>query len=131
MSVELQDNKLATVATTQTMTASFVDVGSEINVVGVEKLGIWIDLDINNSTDVVIQVLSKLVANGDEYSHIIPSSYSYTLPMADGFYKLPDFDTNRLMNYVQIQAKATVVGAPAAAIIRSCKITKKLVPSPW
>ena len=111
------------IATSQTVTGTFANLGDEINIRGFNKLGIFIDLDINNSTGVVIQVLLLNEPGGDQYTHLISSSYQWTLLDADGNYKLPDFELNGLANYAQLQVKATVLGA-TAAIIDRCYITE-------
>ena len=107
----------------QTITGAFADLGDEIAVSEYTKLGIYIDLDINDSTGVVIQVLLRTKPGGDDYTHLTSSSYQWTLDDADGYYKIPDFDLNNLVNYVQIQVIATVPGA-SPGVIDKCEIVK-------
>jgi len=107
-------------ATPYELTASFADVGSEIDVRGYNFLTLWVTLDIGTSTDTEIRILHKHESAGsDEYREIYlgsPAGLVSTVNLND--YQIAS-DANQLfkltinvigVHYIQIQAKDAANG---------------------
>lgn len=113
--------------TPQDITASWVDIGSEIVMAGFSELGLWIDLDINDSENVRIRVLAKNdeVSSTSEYNLPIKTVGSTDVKVESLYYEfnedddqkmLLEIDTSGHAKKVQIQIQAGTVGASAGQI---------------
>jgi len=111
----------------QDFTASWVDLGAEIDCSGFNSLVLWVDVDANDSVDMQIRALGKhTTAGADEYVFPIknPSSGTVTeispqyfefIEDSDNEYLIP-VEVDNLIGYVQFQIKAGTVGATAGQI---------------
>lgn len=115
------------ISAAQTVTASWVDLGAsfEIPTAGYNTMGIWFKMTVQNSTGVQIQALAKHTPEGtEEYSFPIESVSSSLIeispeliqfPNSNGLY-LIKLKLDNIIPYIQLQIKATAVGATAATI---------------
>ncbi len=95
---------------------TWVDAGAEIDCRGYSKLSLWVDLTVNNSTGNQLQILCKHTNAGtDEYVEETAADYQKTIGDADRkvIYR---FELDNNTPYVQIQTKATVLGATEATV---------------
>jgi len=114
----------STWVTTQDLTGSYADYGSEIDMRGFNKLGIYIVCDTNDSRSITLRVLAKHTSSGSDEYEIDGISTKVVRGAADSadlniYY---DFDTGNAP-YLQIQAYAGTVGASAGNL--SIVIDKK------
>lgn len=127
-----------TIASAQNVTTSWVDLGAavEVGTQGYKTIGLWLNIDINDSTNVRVRAKYKhTAADTDEYDGIIaaidvsgtpfntkvqPSYQEYDVD-ADGKVVLP-YDVANYIPYVQFQVTAEVVGVTPAQII-TAKVT--------
>ena len=117
----------------QTITANWADLGSEIKTEYYNTLGAYIKLDVNSSSDVRIRALAKHITDGtDEYVLPIKVTASTEVKVKDHYYEFDaDTDQNMLLTFdidgvvpvVQLQVQAGTVGA-TAGLITSLVIVK-------
>jgi len=93
----------------QDLTSSYADFGSEIDMEGYNRLGLYIDLDVNDSTDIYFKILGLDEIGGTEYDLYDIDAKKLTETDGSYYYEF-DVDTVR---YVQVQAYAGTVGATA------------------
>jgi hypothetical protein len=114
------------IAAPQDLTALWVDLGSEVDCRGYNTIGIWITLDINDSTDARIKVLAKHTFGGaEEYSMPISIVGATDVKITEEYMEF-DVDADQLIviscttaniiPYIQVQVQADVVGAVAGQI---------------
>lgn len=124
--IRVYNEKAQLIATTapQAFTASWVDLGSQIEVRNYERLAVWVNIDINSTNDVQFRVLYALESGGHEYQAVILSPGSSEVKF-EGEYLEYNVDADGrfvfevgLMgaNYAQVQVKAGTVGATAGQI---------------
>lgn len=124
----------ALISAAQALTGSFADVGGEIDVSGFSSLGLWIDLDINDSIDVQFKMLVKLADSAtDEYELPLIAATASKANIEPQLIELTNdanqkimipFSLDRVIKSVQIQVKAGTLGSPAG-ILTSAKVTKR------
>jgi len=117
---------LVAAAAPQDLTAAWADLGAELYVQGAQNLGLWLSVDINNSTDVRVRCLAKLEAAGAvEYSLPIRTVGAADVLIEDEYLELNvDADQNLLLGFqldglvpvVQFQVMTAVVGVAAGQI---------------
>lgn len=110
----------------QDVTAAWVDLGAEITMGGYTHLGVWVDLDINDSENVRIRALAKhTAAGGDEYFLPILSVSVSDIKIQDEYFEFnEDIDqkvlvkvpTDNLVPVIQLQVMAGVVGGTAGQV---------------
>lgn len=109
-----------------TLTTSWADLGSEIQMHGFNSLGIWVTLDINSSNNARIRALVKLTsAATNEYQLPIKTVGSTSVGIeaevfeftsdADGNFFF-DIDTRGHVGFIQLQGQVGTVGATGADI---------------
>jgi len=95
---------------------TWIDQGSEIDVRASKSFCGFVVLTVNNSTGNQIQILTKTELGGsDEYVQSDSGSYQVTLGDANIKIQLEDFNTSGV-SYLQVQTKATVVGATEGTV---------------
>lgn len=121
------------IAAAQNVTATWVggELGPEVPTQGYTKMGLWLNIDMNDSQNVRVRILNKHTSAGaDEYQSVINSVDTTGVPFnvkfqgeyleydvdADGLVVLP-FDVANFVPFVQFQVMAEVVGATAAQIL--------------
>ena len=86
----------------------WINQGEEINCIGSRIIGIWVDMEVNDSEGNQLQVLCKYKSDGvQEYVLMIQADYQQTLGDKDIKIMYP-FDVLEVP-YIQIQTKATDV----------------------
>lgn len=116
----------ALIAAAQNFTAAWVDLGGEIPTAGVTHLGLWLNLDVNDSLNMRIRALRKhTIAHADEFPgqvRVLSSSDIKTQPEyieidtdADQCY-LVSFPLDGVVPFVQIQIMAGTVGGTAGQV---------------
>lgn len=113
-----------------TLTTSYQDVGSEINCFGYKTAHIYISIDINQASDVVIYVLGKLDAGGTaEYALPIQATGTAEINVDKAEYEINyDADQHQMFRveiegvpFLQIQAKERTDGG-TDAVIEHCYV---------
>ena len=124
--------------TAQAVTASFVDLGEEQSMEGFTKLGLFLNIDINDSLNIQIQAIGKTKPGGTiEYLLPIRSANfsagqvgvkTFILEMVDDINQgiILEVETGNLIPFVQLQVKALTVGA-AAGQISNALVSKSYV----
>lgn len=122
----LGPEELVAPAAPQALTANWVDMGAELFVQGAGIIVLWVNLDINGSTNARVRLLVKRAGAGaDEYVFPIITQAAATVQVEDHFYEF-NVDADQLMvlpweldgayAWCQFQVQAGAVGAPAATI---------------
>lgn len=116
----------ALISSAQDFTAAWVDLGGEIEVNGARWLGLWLDVDINNTNNPQVRVLAKHTANhASEFSLPILTVGASDVKVEEHYIEfnvdadqkvLLSFDLDRVIPYIQVQIKAGTVGATAGQI---------------
>lgn len=87
------------------ITDSYTDVGSPINCKGYENIGVWLKLDVEDSTSVTINfVLLVSDSSEDEYRLVDTDNQLQVLPDLDGNYFV-QFTCDKAVPYIQVQVK--------------------------
>lgn len=117
----------------QTLTAGWVNLGAEINCEGALSIALWIDLDVNNSTNVRIRALARNAAGGSDYVFPIKTTYASNVKVQSEYIEL-DVDADQkiilettldgLVPFVQFQVMAEVAGVPAGIILSANRSAK-------
>nr|MDD3106289.1 DUF3383 family protein [Bacilli bacterium] len=107
-----QYSTVSTLVTTQDLTDSYVDFGSEIDVKGYSHLGVYIEADVNDSETVTLDILGRHTTSGDNYSIDGLTAKSLWTTAASDFKKYYEIDVGTIP-YIQLQAKAVTVGTAA------------------
>lgn len=117
----------------QNLTTSWADLGAEISVVGYTHLGVWVEVDINDSTNVRIRALAKHTQGGsEEYELPILSVGASDIQVEDAYFEFGDdadqkkllkICTDNIIPFVQLQVQTGVAGASAGQI-DTCYITR-------
>lgn len=116
---------------TQSVTAAWANFGAEINTDGHKCIGLWLDVTINNSTDVRIRALAVHTPSGDQYKLTDEVTTASVVAVAEEYYELTN-DVNQLIVIpialngvipsVQFQIMAGTPGATKASIIGNVTI---------
>jgi hypothetical protein len=124
----MQYQQVTLKSTSQALTASYADLGSEINCLGYKTLRVFADIDINDSQNVTFAVLGKLTENATaEYNlgQQVSSTAKYTVD-AEVFEINTDADQKICvkvdvtgLQFAQVQVKAGTAGAGPGAILSS------------
>lgn len=114
------------VSSAQTLTASFADLGNEIDASGYKYVTLYLTIDINSSNDVRIKVLGKHTVAGSEEYVFDPDLLNAADTTASTSYIEFDTDADQLatvripvdnaLPVLQIQASVGMVGATGADI---------------
>lgn len=128
MSTQLQNIGFQSVKTTaQNVTDSWVDLGVEIVAFGYNKIGLWLDIDINDSNNIQIRALAKNsnINTTNEYALPIQTVGTSDVKVEKEYFEfnvdedakyLLEIDTGGHATEVQIQVKAGTVGGTAGQI---------------
>jgi hypothetical protein len=113
-------------STPQDLTDAWADVGSEIDMRGYNSLGIWLNLDVNSSSNMRIRALAKLDSAGTtEYNMPIKTVGASAVLLENEYFEWNvdadnnfffDIETSGHVAYIQLQAQVSAVGATAAQI---------------
>lgn len=122
----IRENPFSLIAAAQNVTAAWVDLGPEIVVTPYTRILLWINLDINDSTNVRIRALGKLYENATlEYNFPIRTVSSAVVTVDDEFIEFDvdadqqmilEVETNGLVPILQFQVQAGVAGAAPGQI---------------
>jgi len=123
----------AVISAAQDFTTSWADLGSELDMKGFSKMGIFIELDVNSGQNMRIRALAKLDPAGtNEYNLPIRSINASDVKVepeytefnidGDANYFL-EVNTFGLAPYVQLQVMVGTDGG-ANAQVDSCEVTK-------
>ena len=132
------NNEPTIITTPQTVTASWVDLGPELDMSAWKRMGFWADVDINDANNVRFRALAKRLNNGAlEYTPVIQTNSSTDLGIVGGYYELTsdsdqqiylELETNGLIPVIQWQVEAGTAGA-SPAIIKSAFATYSNIPN--
>lgn len=131
-------NEPTIITAPQTVTGSWADLGGELDMTSWRRIGLWIDLDINDSNNVRIRALVKIAKNGAlEYVPVIKTISATDIGIIGGYYEFTsdsnqqayfELETNGLIPVIQWQVMAGTAGA-SPAIINSAYATYSISPS--
>ena len=133
--VRKQDNKgVALISAAQDLTASWVDLGNEIDVRDSESIGVWVDLDINSSQNARIRALAKQsIGAAKEFVLPIRTISASDVKLEDEYFEfnvdadqqmILAIDTDELIPFIQMQVMVGTVGGTAGQI-DSAEVTWK------
>jgi hypothetical protein len=116
----------ALISAAQDLTGAWADLGSEIKTSGFQHLGLWLNVDVNGSSDIRARILAKHAeAHADEFSLPIKTVGTSSVAIEDEYFELTDdvdqkiligVDLDGIVPVVQIQVMAGTLGAPAGQI---------------
>lgn len=116
----------ALISAAQNLTGAWADLGSEVKTSGFQHLGLWLNVDINDSSDVRVRVLAKHTeAHADEFSLPIKTVGASSVAIEDEYFELTDdadqkiligVDLDGIVPVIQIQVMAGTLGATAGQI---------------
>lgn len=113
---------VATLVTTQDLTASYVDFGAEINMTGHTKLGVWIIADVNTSENCDLRILGKHTsASADEFDVDGVDVKRLWSGVGADFKKYHEFEVGAIP-ILQIQAKVGTLGSAGNLSILITKV---------
>ena len=114
------------IAAAQDLTANWANLGAEMATGGAHFIGLYVELDINGSTNARVRALAKHESGGaNEYLLAIRTVGAAAVLVEDEYLEFNvDADQNMLLIsdldgvalYVQYQVQAGAVGAPAGQI---------------
>lgn len=115
------------IAAAQTLTGAWVNLGFEIDTRWDDTLGVWIDLDINDTENARIRALAKHESEGaDEYVLPIKTVSTSDVKVEDEYTEwnndidqkmLLGVELKKVIPFVQLQVMAGTVGASAGQIV--------------
>lgn len=119
-------DSIALISVAQNLTANWVDLGGEISTANVQHIGVYINLDINDSNNARVRLLAKHTSAGaDEYTLPI-RTVSASVVSVEGEYiefnvdadqkVILEFTLDGVVPFCQIQVQAGTVGATAGQI---------------
>ena len=121
------------ISSAQDFPAAWADLGGEIPVAGRTHIGLWIDVDVNDSTDLQLKILYKHTSgHADEFEMPIKVLSATDVKVEPGYFELNSdadqklylsFPLDGLVPYVQFQIKAGTLGAGTDAQIDSAVYT--------
>jgi len=94
---------------------TWVNQGALIDVTSASKIGVFVELTANNSSDIRIRSLVKSSAGGVLCDQLDPSMFIEPLGDADRTTQLRTFDCSDI-THIQLQTKAFIVGTTAGTI---------------
>lgn len=107
----------------QELTSSYTDIGSEIDVKGYTKLGVFVIADTNDSQDVLMKTLAKYEYGGvNEFDLDTAGETTLWSGTSSDFKKYYEIDVGAIP-FIQLQVKAGTVGTTAGNL--TIYITKK------
>jgi hypothetical protein len=106
----------------QTLTGSYANFGSEIDVRGINRLGVFVVADVNASENVDLKIVGLDASGGTVYEIDGIDEVRLWTTGASDFNTYLEFDTGTLP-YVRVQAKAGTAGSPAGTL--TLKVNKK------
>ena len=117
---------MSLISAAQNLTASWADLGSEIDMTKYRRCMVWLNIDINDSQDVRLRAVGKLAKNATlEYVFPIKVVTSSKVNVQDEFTEFTDdadqsvlveILTNGLVPIVQLQVEAGTAGATPGQI---------------
>ena len=127
--------ELVAVASPQFITASWADLGGEIDCRGFNTIALWVALDINDSTDVQLRALPKLAASSaTEYQPVIETISASKVEIQAEIVEFTNnadlnvvvsWDTGSVWELLQFQVQAAANGIHASTgQIDSATVTK-------
>lgn len=116
---------LALISSAQNLTANWVDLGSELDTEGVRTIGLYLTLDINDSLNARVRLVTLHTSGGTE--HVIPirSVGTSDIAVEDEYIEFEDdadqsmmlpFEIYAVCPCVKFQVQAGTVGASAGQI---------------
>ncbi len=108
-------------ANSQALTSSYADLSGEIDINGINKIGIFIDADVNDSENVTMKLYGLYESGGTEYELNTNGEQSLWTTGASDFSKYYEINTG-VFRYLKIKVKADTVGTTAGTI--TAHITK-------
>lgn len=118
----------------QTITSDWIDVGDEVECFRCTKVGVWLDIDINDSQNIQVRALAKLEKGAAaEYSLPILKVSAEAVMIQQQYFEIDDdidqkiffeLETGGQIPYVQFQVQSQIEGAPKA-ILNSLTVTKR------
>jgi hypothetical protein len=114
------------IAAAQALTALWVDLGSQLLLEGAQRLGVYINLDINGSTNARVRLVARHATGGDDHVLPIRTVAAAVVTVEDEFIEfnvdadqlmLLSWDLDGLVQFAVVQVQAGAVGAPAGEIL--------------
>lgn len=133
MITDIKDNEAKTIATNQTISTSWADLGTDaIFACGdMDAVSLWVDLDRNSATDISFRPVGRLTSDGDNFDLLIQTASSTKLSLDPLVFEVnTDVDQkiiiplslDRSVPFMKWQVKA---GTGTDAVVLSAKIVVK------
>lgn len=112
----------------QNFTTSWDDLGGEIDTECIQALGIWLDIDINDTNDAEVRIVARHTAGGDNHTLPLDIITATVVNEEDEYIQfITDEDAKRFRSWtldkiipcVQVQIKCGTVGASAGQVLSS------------
>jgi hypothetical protein len=121
----VENTNVTLTSTSQALTASWADLGSEISIRGFTRMAIWLNVDINSTNNLRVRVLYKIASGGTQYNAQILTPSASDVKLENEYYEFNvDADGNYVFdvgligaNYCQVQVIAGTLGSPAGKIL--------------
>lgn len=126
--IRYRDNAITSmISAPQTLTGAWVDVGAPIDTRDIYRVSLWVDLDINNSTDVRFRLVGKKTVDAtDVFSLPIKTVLPASVKVEPEYYEFNvDADQKQLLDwfvadmapYVQVQTMVGAVGVTPGQLL--------------
>ena len=120
------------IAAPQDFTALWVDLGNWHNVEGAFAVALFLELEINDSTDMRVRLLATYLPGGDQFTLPIQTVAAAVVTLQPEYMEF-NVDEDRLMaiswsldsciSSIQVQIQVGAVGAPTAAQVITANLT--------
>ncbi len=121
----MQSPPMLLISSAQDFTASWADLGWEIDTRGADTVGLFVVLDINDSSNARVRALAKHTEGGEEYSLPIRTISSTDVKIDIEYIEfnldadqnlIISFQLDNVVPFVQFQIQAGTVGATAGQV---------------
>lgn len=112
----------------QNFTASWADLGSEIKTETFANLGLWLNIDINDTLDARFRALARHTDGGDKYVFPIKINTATVVNVEDEYcefttnedaFRVIGITLDKILPFIQIQIQAGTVGASVGQVLNS------------
>jgi len=109
----------------QTVTTSWVDLGSEIAPKGNSAIGLWIDFTINDSNNFRVRLVGRHTTGGDDFVIPIKSITPSSVLVKPSYHEFDDdsdtkavlsWDLDRVLPYIQFQVQVGTANTVSSVV---------------
>lgn len=125
-SQRIAEGPFTLISSAQNFTGSWADLGSEIAVNGFNSIGLWLNIDINDSVNTRVRLIAKHTTAGtNEYSLPLKDASATEVSVVGEYYEFTSdadqkivlsWDIDNVIPIVQFQIQAGTAGASPGQI---------------